>query len=151
MDPITALGVAGNVVQFIDFGHKLCSTFFDIYQSASGTTKANLEVQMLVETFIDSIDTVSSDLVKYRNALSETPSDSHEQDSVQKIVAECGNVAQELLARIEKLRPEGKKGRWRSFVTAVKSMWKEKDIQDLQARLARLRAELEWIVLISLR
>jgi hypothetical protein len=87
MDPITALGVAGIVVQFIDFDGKLCSTFMDVYQS--GTTKANLETEMLVQTFIDSIDTVSTNLVEYRNALSKKSGDGLEQDSVQKIVAEC--------------------------------------------------------------
>jgi hypothetical protein len=87
MDPITALGVAGIVVQFIDFDGKLCSTFMDVYQS--GTTKANLETEMLVQTFIDSIDTVSTDLVEYRNALSKKSGDGLEQDSVHKIAAEC--------------------------------------------------------------
>jgi hypothetical protein len=60
---------------------------WDVYQS--GTTKANLETEMLVQTFIDSIDTVSTNLVEYRNALSKKSGDGLEQDSVQKIVAEC--------------------------------------------------------------
>lgn len=41
MDPLSSLGVAGNVIQFIDFGIKLVSRFKQIYRSADGALQEN--------------------------------------------------------------------------------------------------------------
>lgn len=36
MDPLSSLEVAGDVIQFVDFGIKLVSRFKEIYRSADG-------------------------------------------------------------------------------------------------------------------
>jgi len=39
MDPFTAIGLATNILAFIDFGTELVSAAKDIYESGSGTTR----------------------------------------------------------------------------------------------------------------
>lgn len=39
IDPLTAIGLAGNIVQFIDFGTKIVSKARDIHTSAVGATR----------------------------------------------------------------------------------------------------------------
>lgn len=41
MDPLSSLGVAGNVIQFVDFGIKLVARFNQIYRSADGALQKN--------------------------------------------------------------------------------------------------------------
>ncbi|PYH90699.1 hypothetical protein BO71DRAFT_433598 [Aspergillus ellipticus CBS 707.79] len=41
MDPITAIGLVSNIIDFVDLGVKLFNDAREIYESASGATKAN--------------------------------------------------------------------------------------------------------------
>ncbi|RDL35943.1 uncharacterized protein BP5553_06555 [Venustampulla echinocandica] len=45
MDPFTALGVAGNIVQFVDFAAKLISKSREIYHSVDGASSQHLDLQ----------------------------------------------------------------------------------------------------------
>ena len=46
MDPITALGIAGNVVQFIDFGLKAVSKAREIHSSSTGALRVNVDLEV---------------------------------------------------------------------------------------------------------
>jgi hypothetical protein len=151
MDAITALGVAGNVVQFIDFGQKLLSTSFEIYKATNGASTRNKESETLLKDFIESIDTVSADLVQYGTRLGLTLQQTTSSNGLQEIVDDCRSLAADLLARFEKLKLERKPGRWKSVLRAVKCMWAESELQDWQARLVRYQSQLEWRILVSLR
>jgi hypothetical protein len=50
MDPLTALGLVGNVVQFVDFALKLISTGAEIAGSAGGATEGTLELEKVCNT-----------------------------------------------------------------------------------------------------
>jgi hypothetical protein len=50
MDPLTAIGLAGNVVQFVDFALKLVSTSAEIAGSARGATESTLELETVYTT-----------------------------------------------------------------------------------------------------
>jgi hypothetical protein len=47
MDPITALSIAGNVVQFISFGSDLFSKGREIYKSTTGTLSTYEQLELL--------------------------------------------------------------------------------------------------------
>jgi hypothetical protein len=49
MDALTALGLAANIIQFVDFGLKVVSGARDLYISTSGTTAADLEAKEVAE------------------------------------------------------------------------------------------------------
>jgi hypothetical protein len=38
MDPLTAIGLAGNILAFIDFGTKLAKAAYEVYESKDGAT-----------------------------------------------------------------------------------------------------------------
>lgn len=42
LDPLTALSVAGNVVQFVHFGCHIAATAHDVYSVSSGTSEENV-------------------------------------------------------------------------------------------------------------
>lgn len=153
MEAIVAVGVAGNVLQFLDFASKLCSTSLEIYRTANGTPTSNAQTEALLKGFIESMDGVSSDLAQYRTALSVTSKQAFipGQNELGTIISDCQNLANDLMTRFEKLKASGRPGRWKSFVAGVKCMWKKKELDELQLRLQQHRKELEWRMLISLR
>jgi hypothetical protein len=56
MDPLTALGLAANIAQFIDFGSKLISTTEEIANAGQSISVAHLS-------------TITADLVDFNNTL----------------------------------------------------------------------------------
>jgi hypothetical protein len=51
LDAISAIGLAANILQFVDIIAGLLSDAKEIYHSAKGATTENIELQSLAETF----------------------------------------------------------------------------------------------------
>lgn len=158
MEATAALGIAGNIVQFIDFSQKLYKTIFQIYNSATGTTKHSDETEILINSFTSSLDVISADLSKYCAHLSSAvPGDASNNDpevsyQMQVLVRSCREVAVELQRHLDSVKVKGQQpGKRKAMLVAVKAMWKEKRFQDVEQTLIRFRKELQWIVLVSLR
>jgi hypothetical protein len=151
MEAMAALGAAGNVIQFLDFGQKLISTSAQIYAAGSGVSVANKESETLLKDFIDSIDTVFENLLEYNTRMGEKLPHAAVQNGLQDIIDDCKNLAAELLVRFEKLKLERKPGRWKSTARAVKCMWQSSELVELQTRLSRYQSQFEWRILLSLR
>jgi hypothetical protein len=49
MDPISILGLAANILQFIDYGTQLLSGTQEIYRSATGASSENIEIEGTTE------------------------------------------------------------------------------------------------------
>ena len=148
MDPLSALSLAGTIIQFVDFGSKLLSKAGKLYRSSQGPLKAN-----------DELELVSSDLRELVNKLEQSsrsrPSEGQQDpgQEFRQICSETKLVAEELLRRLEtlKLDSESKHPKWRSLQMAVKSLWNEKEIESLMQRLMTLKEALETRVLFSIR
>jgi hypothetical protein len=157
MEATAALGIAGNIVQFIDFSQKLCKTFSQIYQSATGATKHNNDTEVLINSFASSLDALSADLSKYyANLSTDVPADASSNDQVgdqmRCLVKNCREVAVELQRRLDSVKMRGQQaGKRKAILVAVKAMWKENEFQDVEQTLIRFRKELQWTVVVSLR
>jgi hypothetical protein len=46
MNPLSALSLAGTIIQFVDFGRKLLGGAVDIYRSASRSLAVNDEIEL---------------------------------------------------------------------------------------------------------
>jgi hypothetical protein len=53
LDPLTALSVAGNIVQFIDFSTKLIAKGHELYNSVDGATVGNAELEVIARDLQD--------------------------------------------------------------------------------------------------
>ncbi|CZR58782.1 uncharacterized protein PAC_08674 [Phialocephala subalpina] len=148
MDPLSALSLAGNVVQFIDFGITLLSGAFRLYKSPSGALPVNDEIELIT-------DDLKALIVKLKGSDYATtlPDDGLQRISFGKICEGATEVAEELLRRLSKLKlRDGKQGNFISSIQqAVKTCWKEKEINELLKRLKSFKEALETRVLFSLR
>lgn len=127
LDPFSALGAAGNIVQFIDFTCKLVRKANSIARSSAKASGAATELTAIandVERLSDAIDTSAS----YPLVLKD-------------LALQCKTLAAELLKILDKLRTR-KHTRWESFLVALKEIWNQDKINDFVQRLCMLQDQM---------
>jgi hypothetical protein len=137
MDPITAVGLAGTVIQLVDFSIKIVSKSSELYLSGSDGTVEN-----------QSIEEATKDLTKLND---QVKSSSVGDSDLQKLCKACGDAADELLVALSKVKVNGNGRAWQSFRKALRSIWSKEKIQELEKRLARFRDELNLRLTAGLR
>lgn len=138
MDPLTAVSLAGTIVQFVDFSSKLLSAGRELYKSTAGSLTVN-----------DEIELVTSDLLAIIRKLRPDETISLE---FRKICDEAARLAQELLGRLDKLKVKEKdREKWKTMKQALASVWSKDDITALFERLSRISDAIETRILLSVR
>jgi hypothetical protein len=86
LDPFSALGLASNIVQFIDFGCKLLSTGRELHNSTDGVLESNIELEVITKDLIDLDEKLmrSSGLLTLR---------SESERALQTLAASCKNFS----------------------------------------------------------
>ncbi|KAL8784506.1 MAG: hypothetical protein Q9195_009016 [Heterodermia aff. obscurata] len=137
---LLAFGIAANIIQFIDFSSKLFSTAYQIHESRNTITHKNQEL----ETITNDLRKITGDLDGTLNKdhtgqhLSLSPNDLQ----LQQLATQCRSVCVELSEAVEKLKIHGKSSGWTTLRVALKSVWSERSIEDLQRRIEHFRQEL---------
>lgn len=182
MEPISALAVAGNVLQFVDFSHKLITKILELYKAADGTSDNNKHLEAVLrdslllnlrivadakeekdstllrvirgyEADVDGVDLTIKSLCGHSLFLSRSVGgDTESERQIFLIANSCNDIANHILARLEKLKIGGKGGVWKSLKIALASSFgAEAEIMQLQVKLNYYRTELQWHILVSLR
>ena len=140
MDPLTAIGLAANILAFIDFGAKVISTAKDIHDSATGMTRedearknAALEMKFFASKLLPPPD---SQLDMQERVLG-------------RLAAECHALSERILALYEKIQLKDSHSKRQALRAALKSKFYEKERQDLQDALnhcrGQLHLQLHWL------
>jgi hypothetical protein len=132
MDPITALGFAANILQFIDFSAKVVGATIEIYESASGRT-----------TDTQNSDAIATEMRLFATKL-QPPDQTQltgEERSLCKLATECEGLAQRIIDLLEKVRPK-KKSKSSSLVAGLKTKYYESERRKLEEQLGHCRAQL---------
>ena len=135
MDPVTAVALAGNVLQFIQFVAGLLDGASKLHASATGTSSMN-----------DHFQDICSTLITYNAQLQKPPVPStgqfhkpskHDQPLAE-CTAACARDCEELLCIMNKLRAIASRGPryWSSFRAALSEIRKQNEIEDLRSRIA---------------
>ncbi|KAI2631860.1 hypothetical protein GGR54DRAFT_627466 [Hypoxylon sp. NC1633] len=134
MDPFAEIGLAANIVAFVDFGFKLLSTARSIHESTSGVSKINSDLSSKALQ----LQRLATDLevTKPISALSE------KERSLLGIAAECKSVSADLERLLNKLKAKDPKSKRQAFRAAIHDMWKKDEKSDLEHRLSRCRDQL---------
>ncbi|KAI0548411.1 hypothetical protein F4679DRAFT_323102 [Xylaria curta] len=130
MEPLSALSVAANVVQFVDFAFRLIGSTCAIMKSRSGLARHT-----------KTLDAIARDAVELSDALTASPALASSNTTLQALLSECKTIAGDLLAVLDKLRAKKTK-KWNCFVAALRTMWSKGKIDDFVDRLGRVQAQI---------
>jgi hypothetical protein len=142
MDPLTALGLAGNVVQFVDFSSKLLCGAYEVYSSTSGATAETAD-----------LDTVIKDLQAVTRRLSPPSSKPRTDDEIalSSLVSNCRKLSEDIQKVLNKLQSKNPHQKWASLRVAWSSMRKREKLVSLETRLNRYRSEILVRISIMIR
>jgi hypothetical protein len=146
-EAIAAFGLAANVIQFIEFGSKLTSSFWQLYKSSRDGVE---EV-----SFAPHLQTMTSDLQSIVDGLVDPESGdrSDDESGLCKLAKGCQVQAVELQNLLSSLcvAGSGKYGKREALKAAFKAVWKENEIKSFETRLGQFRQQLSVHLLSSLR
>jgi hypothetical protein len=155
MDPLTALSLAGTVVQFVDFGCKLLSEGRQLYKSTSGKLQSNEEIEiitldlriLLKKLHVSLLPSVPGALTKQQ---------AEETESLQLICDQASTIAEEMIRELDKLALPSKangsnapRKATKTFKQLLKARLSSHKIADMVARLTELRKAVDTNLLFS--
>lgn len=142
MDPLTALGLASNVVQFVSFASELISTSLEIHGSLSGCPD---DVSTL-DTVYGRLGDLSAGLQSCSESrLSGSMELRRSVLAIRDLSRTCQMDCGKLMKIVEKIKTgAGLKGPkfWQSFRTAVRTALEKDEIGRLEVQLSRTQATL---------
>jgi len=146
MEALTALSLAGTIIQFVDFGTKFFSTGQEIYQSTTGRLKVEEDLELVVTDLTAVVrklqqraPSVSSDLPGNLTEEAQT-----HQKRFELICDDAAQIAKDILTRIDKLKRTGtKKDKWKTFREVLNRLWSKEELGRLQERLDTLRKAID--------
>ncbi|KAF5235700.1 hypothetical protein FANTH_11579 [Fusarium anthophilum] len=138
MDPFTAIGLAGNILTFIDIGFRLVSQTKGIYDSKSNSTVENDSLSVMTTRFTTTMADMESKI----------PSGNLSKDEIalKELVTECSSISDELQNLLADLKAR-KPNSIRSSMKATLRDWsKKKEKDDLHKRLESSRQQLDLLL-----
>ncbi|EEU34660.1 uncharacterized protein NECHADRAFT_34792 [Fusarium vanettenii 77-13-4] len=148
MDPITALQTASAIIGIVDFGSRLLSSTYEIYQSASGYTARDVGLSTLSEE----LNGLGEQL---QDRLQEAPSSAATSDkTLQSLSVRCIEASHKLHSAIRDLQANRSENSRistaaNSFASALKAVWKKGEIESLKEELTEIRSQITVAGIIS--
>jgi hypothetical protein len=149
MEPLSALGVATAVTQFIEFTGTVISGTWKLYKLEPAPGGVRQEYDHIVP--------VTKRLTELTKSLRDSirPTDrtslSSQDEDLENISHECTKLGEELLVVLDRLKSQSKYRFWACFREALATVWKQKDVDALQKDLERYRRLMSTHILIALR
>jgi hypothetical protein len=141
MDPLSAVSLAGNLIQFIQFGVQLICKAEEIQKL--GSEASHLDLEDLTRDFHG----LTSRLVLPPRGPTPflTPNETALNDN-------CMVISSDFIKHLEKLKVSVHRPRkWNTFRQALKTIWAEKDIKNTAQRLVNYKSQLELHLLVALK
>ena len=139
MDALTAIGLVGNIIQFVDFSQKLISNSIQLYHSSDGALAENID-----------IETVTNHLLTLNKKL-KADAATVDDGALQSLCLSCENAGLDLLKALNKVKVKDRQQTWESIRKALWSVWTKGEIKGLEQRLAKFKDELNLHIVVGLR
>lgn len=138
MQPLAAIGLAGNILQFLNFTRDTISDSHQIRTCIFNSLKEYADLEDLTSHLKD---------LSGRLQASSEPADL----VLEQLSSRCREVAEELLEALESLRIKGKPTRFQSIRKTLMVLWGRTRLRILEERLAGFRHELNLHITVDLR
>lgn len=147
LDPFSAISLAGNIVQFVEFASKIVSKGNQI--RSNGAATENLELEEATEKLLAIVSRLKRQVVTTPESRCLTEDDQMLED----LTNNCVDAGSLLIDRLQELKvPAGvKHRRWKSLRQGLKTVWDKKNLEAFAAKLAEFRSQLEVGILLTLK
>jgi flagellar motility protein MotE (MotC chaperone) len=147
LDPLTALSLAGTIVQFVDFSTKLVAKGHELHNSADGASIGNAELEVMAKD-LQELNRRLQKLQPSHGTDETTLTDSNV--ALRKLSQQCSGIATELVDALDNLKVQSTSNRrWKSFRQALKGLMKKEEVDAIAKRLENFRDELNLHILVS--
>jgi hypothetical protein len=143
MDPLSAIGLASAIIQFVDFGSKILVTGYETYHSVHGTINDNIELESLTRS-----------LYKFQEQLTISPKQlGHSDPELQKLAQESSNIAGDLLQLLEsfKVKEQGLIRTWGVLRESCRAAWKKDEIAKKEKLLNSISSQVNSRLIYMIR
>jgi hypothetical protein len=139
MEALTALSLAGTIVQFVQFSIELYSQSRKLYRSSlHGSLPADvIDTEVIANDLHKQIDRLKAYAALAGQSIDE---------DLRQLYNSCISVAEELSSILRRLRVNGTGGKWASFKAAMRSVRTLPQVDDLKRRLDALTREVQLYV-----
>ncbi len=145
MEALAALSIVANVFQVIDFSMNVLSTANELRKA--GTTKDQSDISMVV----DDLKTLNSKLKHSSQAIASPNNLSQDQLDLERLVDRASAISEDLIRLLDHHKVPPGSSRLTSLAKAIRSSWDEKKVIEMTNQLERIRDELSFRVLVSIR
>ncbi|KAK4449067.1 hypothetical protein QBC34DRAFT_326556 [Podospora aff. communis PSN243] len=133
MEALAALGLAANILQFVEFTRHLLSSTRELAEWGAKSEHTELvSIAQQLRTLAESIRPPGPD------SSDNAEEDIYPDSGLGKLAKSCIEIADELLAVLDSLKTKGKNQRWRSFQHALLAVLKAEKVAALQKRMDQL-------------
>jgi hypothetical protein len=134
MDPFTAIGLAGNIITFIDFSFEIVSIAREMHSSTTGATSGNKDLEFLTDKCTRLVLNLQCE--KLTSLMTE------DERNLNSLAIECARLSLELQEMLQDLKAR-KTGSKKSALQAVfRNIRKKKEKSKLEAKLEKCRRQL---------
>ncbi|KAK3377282.1 hypothetical protein B0T24DRAFT_666047 [Lasiosphaeria ovina] len=127
-DPLSAISLAGSIIQFVEFGTKLVSNSIEIYNSTSGSIQEHKELEMMAKNLEQQILIIKN-----------TPT-AIEDEAMSEMLDGCKSLSKALQLLLDQIRvAPDRRGRIASLKASGKAALKRNELENLARRLERMR------------
>lgn len=141
METLAAVSLAGNIVNFLDFGLKIVSKGREIYHANDGALSEHNDLEAVTRDLLLLQTQMEQSLVTTSVA---ADLGDHDADLV-KLLESSNKLARNLLECLNKAKALGRFRRWKSFRQAVKSVSSKGEVDDMANRLSMYRAQFKVV------
>jgi hypothetical protein len=136
LDPLSALGVATAIFQFIDFSGKILKNGYELYGQSSGMTQKNIDVYQL-----------TSSLYEFQDQLAPFPDTgtlTTDERALNEVLRQSRDLASRLLRLLDdlKVKETGHLRTWDSFRQACRAVKRQEEITRMEGLLESISAQI---------
>lgn len=136
MEALAALGLASNIVQFIQFTSNVIGAAVELRDAPAGSSTTEILTLDALYTQLHHISVALE--ASHERAAAYLMTDGPAVASFRTLSALCKEDCKRLLETVSQLRVQpSSSGKWKSFRVALKVAWKKSEIKDLEDRLSK--------------
>ncbi|KAK2750104.1 hypothetical protein FQN57_004597 [Myotisia sp. PD_48] len=132
MESLAAVGLAANILQFIEVFLKVVKEGYDIYESVSGTTEENTHSIVTASDLQVVTETLSGDLL----------GSSKDELALKGLAVKCEALSRDLLKILDSLTIKGRKKRIKSLWLGLENVRKRPDLLKIRGNLEEYRSQM---------